>query len=269
MVAASGIDQEKQMRRVVPLAAVVAIAGAAAVAQAAPSPTLTAQVSPKPVLLTHAATVKGHLSTGKGNVTVVLETLRYPFSGSFQKAATTKTGAGGDYVFHFKPRLATRVRVRLANNPAVHSSTSTAYVIGDFSHRTCRITPNAPNQSCASPRGSGQLTVHLSYHRNYPASAYATEAAKSVFVYFGIRNGTQPPQTLTLRKTVQQKGIGNDTTSVSASYSFQAPSGKWTYQIATCIKFTEAVDGLGLPTSHHCGDQSVSHQQASNSNTFG
>lgn len=258
------------MRRAVLLAAIVATVGGATAASAGViAPSMTVNVSPQPVLLDHSSTVKGRLNNGKSGVKLDLRVTRFPFSGPFHTIATTTSGSSGGYVFHFSPRLATRVQVQKHGNANVRSPVATAYVIADFSHTSCTITPPAPKQSCASPKGSGPLTVHLRYHRIYPSAAFTKERTKAVYVYFGLRQGTQPPQTLTLRKTVPQQDIGSDTTAVSASWTFQPPKNKYTYQIATCIKFTEAADGLGLPSHHHCGDQTVTHKQASNSTTFG
>ena len=258
------------MRRVVLLAAVVAMAGAVAVAEAAPTASLSAKVSPKPVLLNHSVSVRGKLSTGKSGVGVVLETQRFPFAGAFQNTASTTTGAGGTYGFNFKPTLATRVRVRLASDPSVKSKTPTAYVIADYSHVTCSIrSSSGKNYSCNNPKGaSGDLTIHLSFHRIYPASAYNAESAKNVYVYFNQRNSTKQPDHDLLRKTVKQTKLGGNKTAVNVSYFFHTPTTAWSYHLATCVKFTEAADGVGLPGHHGCGDQSVGHKQAT-SYTFG
>jgi hypothetical protein len=256
------------MRRAVPVAAVVAIAAAATAAEAA-GPTLTANVFPKPVILNHALLVSGHLSSGQSGRQVVLETQKFPFAGAFQQAATTTTGPSGDYAFtHFKPRLATRVRVHLGSNPAVKSGTPTAYVIAEYANVNCFIRKSGKNHTCAKPP-NGDQTIHFNFHLRFPASAYNAEAVKPVYVYFGLRTGsTMQPDTDKLRKTVNQTKIGGNETSVKVAYSFHSPTGKWAYHLATCIKFTEAADGLGLPGSHHCGDATVTHNQAS-STTFG
>jgi hypothetical protein len=257
------------MRRAVPLAMVAAIAATGAVAEAAAAASLTAKLSPKPVLLNHDLTVKGQLSTHQSGAGVVLETSRFPFSSGFSQIRSTTTGQNGDYLFVFKPRLATRVRVHLASDPSVKSGTPTAYVIPDYTNRTCKITtPSGKTRTCAKP-GHGDLTIHLGYHLTFPASAYDAESAKQVYVYYGQRNGgASPPGTLKLRKTVGQKRLGNNRTSVSVSYFVHAPQTAWSYHLSTCIKFTEAADGVGLPGNHHCGDQTVTSKQAA-STTFG
>jgi hypothetical protein len=256
------------MRRAVLVAAVVAIAAATTAAEAA-GPTLTAKVFPKPDILNHAALVSGHLSTGQSGRQVVLETLKFPFTGAFQQAATANTGPSGNYVFtHFKPRMATRVRVHLGSDPTVKSNTPTAYVIAEYTHIQCSIRKSGKTHACAKPP-NGDQTIHFDFHLRFPASAYNAEAVKPVYVYFGLRTGsTQQPATDKLRKTVNQTKIGGNETSVKVAYSFHSPTGKWAYHLATCIKFTEAADGLGLPDSHHCGDPTVTHKQAA-STTFG
>jgi hypothetical protein len=256
------------MRRPVLVAAVVAIAAAATAAEAA-GPALTAKVFPKPVILNHPILVSGHLSSGQSGKQVVLETQKFPFTGTFHQAATTTTGPSGDYVFtHFKPRLATRVQVHLGSNPSVKSSTPTAYVIAEYAHIHCVIRQSGKDHGCTKPP-NGDQTIHFDFHLRFPASAYNAEAVKPVYVYFGLRTGsTQQPDTDKLRKTVNQTKLGNNETAVNVAYSFHAPNGKWAYHLATCIKFTEAADGLGLPGNHHCGDPTVSRQQAG-STTFG
>jgi len=251
------------MRRVVPLAVVAAIAAAATVGEAAAAGTLTAKVSPKPVLLNHEVSVKGQLSTHQSGVGVVLETSRFPFSSGFSQTRTTTTGSSGDYQFFFKPTLATRVRVHVAGDPSTHSGTPTAYVIANYTSFKCSVTTKSgQTRKCSNP-GHGDLTFHLSYHLTFPGSAYAKESAKQVYVYYGQRSGTKPPGTLQLRKTVNQKALGGNKTEVKASYFVHAPATAWTYHLATCIKFTEAADGVGLPGHHGCGDQTVTHKQAS------
>jgi hypothetical protein len=253
------------MRRAVPLAAVAAIAATASVAVAeAAAATLTAKVSPKPVLLNHEVSVKGQLSTHQSGVGVVLETSRFPFSSGFSQIRSTTTGPNGDYLFFFKPTLATRVRVHRANDPSTQSGTPTAYVIADYTKVTCSVrTKSGKTRSCKNP-GHGDMTIHLGYHLTFPASAYAAESAKKVYVYYGQRNGSATaPGTVQLRKTVNQKPLGNNKTEVKVSYFVHAPTTAWSYHLATCIKFTEAADGVGLPGHHGCGDQTVSNKQAS------
>jgi hypothetical protein len=254
------------MRRAVPVVAVVAVAAAGA-AEAAAAASLTAKVSPKPVFLTHDVSVKGQLSAHKSGVGVVLETSRFPFPSGFSQIRSTNTGQNGDYQFSFKPTLATRVRVHLASDPSVRSRIPTAYVIPNYTNRKCKVTtPSGQTRTCVKP-GHGDLTIHLSYHLTWPASAYDAESAKQVYIYYG-QGGASPPGTLTLRKTVSQKPLSGNKTAVSVSYFVHAPQTAWSYHLSTCIKFTEAADGVGLPGNHHCGDQTVTSKQAA-STTFG
>ena len=250
------------MRRAVPLVAVAVMAATASVAEAAT--TLTAKVSPKPVLLNHEVSVKGQLSTHQSGVGLVLETSRFPFSSPFGQTRTTTTGPNGDYLFGFKPTLATRVRVRLASDPSVHSGTPTSYVIANYTSVKCSVTTKSgKTNKCTNP-GHGDLTIHLSYHLTWPQSAYAKESAKQVYVYYGQHNGSaNPPGSLQLRKTVKQTALGNNKTEVKVSYFVHAPTTAWSYHLATCVKFTEATDGVGLPGHHGCGDQTVTNKQAS------
>ena len=259
------------MRRGPALAAVAAIAAAmATVAEGAAAPTLSARVSPKPVLLGNHARVEGQLSTHQAGVGVVLETSRFPFSSGFKQIRKTTTGASGDYVFVFRPTLHTRVRVRRESNPSVQSNTPSAYVVGGFSDYTCTIRKAGKNHKCSEKNLNGDLTLKISYRRSWPASAYDTESAKQVYVYFGLRKGSsKPPDTVELKRKVSQRRLGNNRTEVTASQSFHAPSNGWASQLATCIKFTPAKDGVGLFGDHHCGDQTVTHKQATNSNSFG
>jgi hypothetical protein len=257
------------MRRAIPALAAVAVATAGSMAEAATTPSLTARVVPKPVLLGNKATVSGRLSTGAAGVGVTLETSRFPFASGFSQAASGQTKANGDYALRFAPTLATRARVRAASQPPAQSKVVNAYVIAGYSHVSCKITTSSGDTSCSAPKGSGQMSIHLRYRRIWPASAYDSEAAKPVYVYFGKRNGPAAhPDSVTLRKTVSQTKLGNNRTYVSASHTFTAPTTKWSYQIATCIRFTESADGVGLPGHHGCGDQQVSYRQAT-PNTFG
>jgi hypothetical protein len=253
------------MHRAIPLLAAIAISAVLASAvEGAPAPSLTIKAKPNPVRFNKAVTVSGRLSSGKSGVGVVLEASTFPFSGGFKTVGTRTTGSNGSYSFSPKPSLATRYRVSLKSQSSVRSKTITEYVVAGYKPVSCTIEKsNGSKVKCGSSTPlSGHLKMRVSYRYTFPASTFSTESAKPVRVYYGQRNGSsKSPDTLKLVQSVAQQPAGGNQTNVKIKVEFNAPNGAWANWLTSCIKFTEAQDGLGLPGDHHCGRSQVSRKE--------
>jgi serine/threonine protein kinase len=166
-------------------------------------------------------------------------------------------GKTAKYAFTVTPALATRYKVELfqsstASNPLASSATSTIYVAygGNASS-----TPACSHPVC-------HQTVRLQIF--VPASALNTEIAKHVYTYFGL---TLSPTKVPPAPKYLLLGTGDPrvtTRRVSAiefdmtiSFTFRIGNDGSNWNFNSCDQDTEAVDGIGLPGHHGCGQARI------------
>jgi serine/threonine protein kinase len=167
------------------------------------------------------------------------------------------TGKTAKYAFTVTPALATRYKVELfqsstASNPLASSATSTIYVA---------YGGNVSNTSACSHPVCHQ-TVRLRIF--VIASALNTEIAKHMYTYFGLNLS---PTKVPLAPKYLLLGTGDPhvtTRRVSAtefdliiSFTFRIGNDGSNWNFNSCDKDTEAVDGIGLPGHHGCGEARI------------
>jgi len=166
-------------------------------------------------------------------------------------------GKAAKYVFTVTPALATRYKVELfqsstASNPLASSATSTIYVV---------YSGNAANTpACSHPVCHQTLRLQIFV----PASALNTEIAKHVYTYFGLTLsptkvpaapkylllGTGDPQVTTHRVSATEFDL-------TISFTFRIGNDGSSWNFNYCDNDTEAVDGVGLPGHHGCGEARI------------
>jgi hypothetical protein len=159
------------------------------------------------------------------------------------------TGKTAQYAFEVTPSVATRYTVELfqnstATSPLASSATRTIYVD--------TVTVSGNGHACSSPVCSYAVYVKV------PASALSTEISKHVYLYLGFNNGSTPPKWLLLgagdSHVTTPHRISATEFSMTITFTFSGNNGAWTQ---TCVRDTEAKDGIGLPGHHGCGDQRI------------
>jgi hypothetical protein len=211
-----------------------------------------------------SATVSGSVTGIPAGLTPVVVTL---LDRPFHAAAFTSTGAqatltpaadgSATYSFSVTPTLATSYKVQVSEVgalvPLTTSAAATVYVIPDVT-----VAGSGP---CSRPTCTGTLTITS----RIPAAAYATEAAKPLKLYTGMRKspGRTPaaPANLSLTPTAYQPVAEPKLSAVryTVRYSFKVgASDGYQWKINYCTTDTEAADGLGLPHPHGCGNPTVS-----------
>ena len=97
----------------------------------------------------------------------------------------------------------------------------------------------------------------------WPVLAYAQESAKSVYWYYGQRNGsTRAPRSLGLKRVNHQQPLASQTARWRFTRYIRVPSGAWTFRAVACTRDTYSTDGFGLPGRHHCGASSITLRQS-------
>jgi Protein kinase domain len=192
----------------------------------------------------------------------------FPFSAAPAPAGTPATlhpkGKAGtaSYSFHVTPSLATRYHVKVfqsrsASTALASTATTTVYVASGFS-------PTSSLAPCKRPVCHETLTGDVLV----PASAISTEIAKPVYAYFGLnlsKSGT-PPQPAGLElgagdAKVSTKLVSADEYQITVTFTFSVgKKGGYNWGWNACTKDTEALDGIGLPGSHGCGDKTIPNQ---------
>jgi hypothetical protein len=172
------------------------------------------------------------------------------------------TAGTASYSFSVTPSLATRYHVEVFENKTAKialasTATTTVYVSAGFS-------PTSSIAPCSRPvcqeAISGDVVV--------PASAMDTEIAKQVYVYFAVnvvKSGSAPkPTALQLYgggATVKVKLVSATTFQITVGFRFTIGSTdnyNWDWDV--CTKDSEAEDGIGLPGSHGCGENTIPNQ---------
>jgi hypothetical protein len=244
----------------------LALAGGAIAAVALSSPALAATTlsihrHPKVVEYTFVGRVFGTLSTGKRGRKLLLQRSVWPFKSGFRTVTSTRTRRRGRYRFAVSPGVATRYRVVLASNPAVHSRAATVYVKSFLVSSRCIVGGHRCSSSLRLSPGRHRLTV--AERMQWPSLVYPRESAKSVYWYYGQRNGsTRPPRLLRLKAVNQQRLLPSRMARWRFTRSIRVPRGSWTFRVVSCTRDTYSLDGFGLPRHHHCGDSSITLRQS-------
>ena len=178
---------------------------------------------------------------------------------SLQPSGTAGTAS---YSFSVTPSLATRYHVEVFQSKAAKialasTATTTVYVSAGFS-------PTSSVAPCSRPvcqeTISGDVVV--------PPSAIDTEIAKQVYVYFAVnlvKSGSAPePTVLQLYAggaTVKVKLLSATMFQITIGFRFtigNTDDYNWDWDV--CTKDSEAEDGIGLPGSHGCGENTIPSQ---------
>jgi Protein kinase domain len=167
-------------------------------------------------------------------------------------------GTTARYEFQVTPTLATRYRVELfqsstSSTPFATSGIATVYV--------------AIGASTGSTPACGSPVCHESLQTTYtsPPSVLQTEMSKPLYMYFGLNlapTKTPPtPKWLSLGAghglVIGSQRISADQFVETVTFSFTVGNDAYDWAWTTCLKDTEAEDGIGLPGHHGCGDQRV------------
>ena len=169
-----------------------------------------------------------------------------------------RQGSTAPFAFTVTPSVATRYTVELlasstASKPLASSATRTIYVTLTGS------TENA--QTCSRPVCHETFHMHVSV----PAAALNTEILKSWLPYFAVKlapsKEPSPPKTLLLGaghpNVAASQRVSATEFNVVISFSFRIGNSAFNWNWNTCLKDTEAVDGIGLPGHHGCGAAQV------------
>jgi hypothetical protein len=169
-----------------------------------------------------------------------------------------QTGTTASYSFRVTPSLATRYKVELfqdsaATPPLASSASITIYVT------LAATTGNG--QKCRRPVCREAFPMHVLV----PAPALRTEIAKPWYPYFGLNlapKKTPPAPRWLLRgaghpHVTAARRVSPGAFELTITYSFRIGNKAYYWNWATCTRDTEAVDGIGLPSHHNCGDPRV------------
>jgi hypothetical protein len=209
-----------------------------------------------------SAEVSGMVSKTANGEVAALFTQEFPYKSAPAKAdsITLRPVAGtARYAFRVTPTLATRYRIELfrdkaATLPIATSGVKTIYVSTDETI--------SGDQKCSSPvcNESVQATVTV------PPSVLKFEMSKTPQVYFGInlsnsQKNVPPPQWVSLGAghslVAGKEPVSADQFEVIVTFSYTA-DGHYNHPAwAVCDEDTEAIDGIGLPGHHGCGDQRI------------
>ncbi|HXT94486.1 MAG TPA: serine/threonine-protein kinase [Trebonia sp.] len=206
--------------------------------------------------------VSGKVSKASSGAVATLYAQRFPF-----REAPTKVGSvtlhpvGGTatYAFRVVPAVATRYRVEVfpgstSSSPVALSPAKTVYVaIGQSSDDA---------QQC----DGSVCSVTLEQVVSAPPSALKGEMTKKPYPYLGLalsktKKALPDPTTLSLGAGHPMVlGVTQISTSrfrLAVSFSFTIGHDFDAVNVSACFKDTFAVDGVGLPGHHGCGDQRI------------
>jgi hypothetical protein len=201
------------------------------------------------VALSGEDTAQGH---GVAHAPVTVQASEFPFQSAFQTIASAHTDAGGHYRIKVRPSHATRYRVSINGTPAT-SPTVTVYVTAR-DQGSCNL--------CTASNGAGTHTLIVGDVYQFPPGAIAAKGP--AYFYYGQRAGSQAlPATIRLVETVPLRRIKHNRLQDTVQYVVHFPATAFHFTFVTCYKDAEALDGVGLPGHHHCGDPTLTRAQYS------
>jgi hypothetical protein len=201
------------------------------------------------VALSGEDTAQGH---GVAHAPVTVQASEFPFQSAFQAIASGHTDAGGHYRIKVRPSHATRYRVSIKGTSAT-SPTVTVYVTAR-DQGSCNL--------CSANNGSGPHTLIVGDVYQFPPGAIAAQGP--AYFYYGQRDGSQAhPASIRLVKTVPLRRLKHNRLQDTVQYVAHFPATMFHFTFVTCYKDAEALDGVGLPGHHHCGDPTLTRAQYS------
>jgi serine/threonine-protein kinase len=163
------------------------------------------------------------------------------------------------YQFQVTPSLATRYHVELFRSSVSSAPLATSAVT------TVYVGTNGPAKTGPSCTQSTDCHLTVQVTSIVPPSALATEMGKRLYAYFGINEGASkppaPPKRLTLgaggARVTGVRRVSGDSYIVTLTLTFSPGFGYYDYEAVMCSKDAVAVDGIGLPGHHGCGDAHI------------
>jgi hypothetical protein len=206
------------------------------------------------------ATITATVSRGTKGEVAELTGQQYPFTARPKVLASTKIRGRHQHLsFRVSPSLETRYRIEVLRSSGAANAlaTSPAHTVYVALHANYKYTQN----SC--PRPKCYLTIQ--FRVPVAHAALQTEAAKHVYVYWGINlvaSGPRPPRpkTLDLQKqlsTSQASVLGADEYQVILAFNFTVNQDGYTWSTNICTKADVAADGIGLPGTSQCGGAAI------------
>jgi hypothetical protein len=236
---------------------VIALFGAVWVASAAGASggDLTLRASRPYVSYGQGVTLEG-TATAHGraiaDATIIVAADGFPFRAGFRPITSRRTDAGGGFRIVVHPSHATEYRFSVAGGHAT-SSTVTVYVVPRdvASCNLCGFNNSA---------GSHELIVGDVFH----APPGPLTVQRSVYFYYGQRVGSGgPPATIRLVERVPLVKLAGNRLEDTVHYEVHFPAERFQFSYVTCYRDAEAMDGLGLPGHHHCGDPTLTRAEYS------
>jgi hypothetical protein len=173
-----------------------------------------------------------------------------------ESLASSSTGYA-PFSFTVQPTLATKYVEKLYYKTTLHTSVSGGTVYVAQGKELIRRPGTCIGNNCS---------LSFTLDRFIPGAASATELAKRFYDYLGLSqsSGTPPPpKFLTLRTTGWTQGKTMPVTGSPHEYAtkftvkFTVSEPQFAFAVDVCTKDSESVDGVGLPGSHGCGNQTI------------
>jgi hypothetical protein len=203
------------------------------------------------------ATLQGSVSPVAIGAVAKLLAQPFPYHAAPRVEATsalTVTGTSAPFSFVASTQLSTRYAVE------VFASSTTTTAMATSASVTVYSTSTGSGSNAERCNGSTcTLTVHLV--TVVPPSTIAVERHKHVFTYLDLvaaTSGVRPkPTTYALVAAVVRgpKVTGQDLHYV-LTFTYREPHDAYWFFWETCTRDTQALDGLGLPGHHGCGNHS-------------
>jgi serine/threonine protein kinase len=268
-------------RRIVVAACIAAAAGLAAGLLLAPSGPSAAPIATVPISVKSElpavtgdvyvvyqggknanAEVSGKVSKATNGEVAALYAQQFPYKSAPAKVGsiTLHPAAGtATYTFRVTPTLATRYRVELLRG---RTATTLIAMSG------VKVIYVSTAESVGGDQGCSSSTCYESVQATFaaPPSALRVEMSKTPQVYFGInlsktQKNVPPPRWMSLgaghSHVVGMDQISADQFSVTVTFTYTTGNENADLAWGVCDKDTVAIDGIGLPGHHGCGDQRV------------
>lgn len=186
-------------------------------------------------------------STHTAHERLVLLAQAFPFDKPYVAVAyaTTTQELGATFTPH--PALATRYRVAPLSKPFEMSEPVTVYVYNKLTTRCVR--------GCEPREGRRGQRTEMAFSLRAPPHAQSIEAAKRVFIYYGIRRGSRrPPHVLSLVTSVLPSTHPGGWRGGRFQLQLKRPlHQEYAYTLRYCTSNSYSTDGLGMPDEPRCG----------------
>jgi hypothetical protein len=199
----------------------------------------------------NAATISGQITgAASGDVASLLDE---PFGAKTFTATGSKLTLSGSasesYSFTVKPTIATRYEVEVLTGSTIDvtSGTQTVYI-------TSFADIPGNHKKCSASRCVFTYNAYI----RVPASAYATEVHKHLYIYQDVWYGKAVGKYFylsTSAKAAKPKRINSSEYEIALTFYIPLRHGEATWSTSFCTKDTESRDGVGLPGRHGCGNK--------------